>query len=122
MVIAAREALTSNIGGMLNSLRACVSFLAARTLWLAKSNAGSSTILRNELDAGRLQGALNRFEVIRHRNCSPCLEISNGTFADLRFGGQVGLRKLDQGAGGAALRRCHSIILEHITIFNKDNE
>jgi hypothetical protein len=91
-------------------------------LWLSKTNAGSSTVLRDELDAGDLQRALNRLKVVRHRNRSSCLEISNGTFADPRLGGQVVLRKLDQGAGGTALRRRHSIILSQITIFNKDSE
>jgi hypothetical protein len=91
-------------------------------LRLPKSNAGSSTILLNELNAGRLQRALNRFEVVRHGNGSACLEISNGAFTDFRFGGQVGLRKLDQGARGAALRRCHLSILTLITFSNKDTE
>jgi len=84
-----------------------------------KSNAGPSTILSDELDAGRFQCTPNRFEVVRHRNRPTCLEISHGTFADLRFGGQVSLRKLDQGARGSALRRCHLNILAQTTIFNK---
>jgi hypothetical protein len=62
-------------------------FRSNRALWLPQTNAGSSTILCNELDSGRLQRALNCFEVVRYRNCSPCLEISNCTFPDLRFGG-----------------------------------
>jgi len=66
-------------------------FRSNRTLWPPKPNARSSTMLRDELDAGHLQRALNRFEVVRHRNRSPCLEISNCTFPDLRFGRQVGL-------------------------------
>ena len=97
-------------------------FRPNRTLRLPKTNAGSSTILRDELDAGRLQRALNRFEVVRHRNRSACLKISNGTFADLCFGGQVGLRKLDQGARGAALSRRHLINITQTTIFDKGTE
>jgi hypothetical protein len=62
-------------------------FWSNRALRLPKTNAGSSTILRDEIDASRLQRALNRFEVVRHRNRSACLKISNGTFADPGFGG-----------------------------------
>jgi hypothetical protein len=101
---------------------AIASFRSTGTLWLPKSNAGPSAIFRDELDPGRLQRALNRFEVVFHRNRSPCLEISNGTLPYFGFGGQVGLRKLNQGAGSAALRRCHPIFLRQITIFNKDTE
>jgi hypothetical protein len=93
-----------------------------RPLRLPKTNAGSSTILRNEFDAGRLQGALDCFEVVRHRDRSPSLKISNGTFTDLCFVGQVGLRKLNQSARGTALRRRHLPFLMPITVFNKDTE
>ncbi|MGZ3357266.1 MAG: hypothetical protein ACXVBO_20760 [Isosphaeraceae bacterium] len=112
-------------GCQLKSPFAVLAFALFRSngaLWLPETNAGSSTIFRDELDAGRLQRALNRFEVVRYRNRSACLEISDGTFADLRFGRQVGLRKLDQCARGAALRRRHSIILKRATIFDKDTE
>jgi hypothetical protein len=57
------------------------------TLRFAQADAGSSTILRDELDAGYLQDALNGFEIIRHRNRPPSFEISNCTFAYLRFDG-----------------------------------
>jgi hypothetical protein len=56
-------------------------------LGLSEAHARSAIIFPNELDAGCLQDALNRLEIVRYRNCSPRLEISNGTFADLGFGG-----------------------------------
>jgi len=60
--------------------------ITLRAIILPKTNAGSLTVLRNELDAGHFQRALNRIEVVRHGNRSACLEISNSAFADLRFG------------------------------------
>jgi hypothetical protein len=55
-------------------------------LGFAQTDAGSPAILRDELDAGRLQYALNGYEVVRYRNRSPSFEISNCAFADLCFG------------------------------------
>jgi hypothetical protein len=115
--------VSASNGGLSDTTNTVIySFRSNRTLRFPKTNAGSSTIFYDELDAGRLQRALNCFEVVCHRNGSPCLEISNGTFPYLGFCGQVDLRKLDQRARGAALRRRHSIILKQITIFNKDTE
>ena len=54
---------------------------------LSKPDARPPTILRNELDASRLQDAPYRFEIIRDGNRSACLEISNSTLADPRFRG-----------------------------------
>jgi hypothetical protein len=87
-----------------------------------KTNSGSSTILCDELDAGRFQGALNCFEVVCYRDGSSCFEIPNGTFADLCFVGELSLRKFDESARGAALSGCHSKIVTQTTIFNKDTE
>jgi hypothetical protein len=92
------------------------------TLRFTQTDAGSSAVLCDEFDAGRLQNTLNGFEVIRHRNRSPSFKISNCTFANRSFGSEVRLRKLDQGARGAALSGCHLHIVVLITIFNKDTE
>ena len=63
--------------------------------FLAEPHAGASSILINELNTGRFQNALDRFEVVRHGHRPTCLKISDGTFADLRLRGELGLRKFD---------------------------
>jgi hypothetical protein len=81
-----------------------------RLVRVSKANARSSAVLIDELDAGRFQRSLNRFEVVRHRNRSACFEISDGAFTNLCSGRQVGLGKLDESARGAALGWSHCSI------------
>jgi hypothetical protein len=66
-------------------------FRSSQALGLPKADTSPSTVFWDEFDAGLLQRALNRLEVVRHGNCSPRLEIANSTFPHLRFDRQVDL-------------------------------
>jgi hypothetical protein len=86
----------------------------------AQTDPRPATVFWDELDPCPLQDELNGLKVVRYRNRSSSFEISDCTFANLGLGGQFCLRKLDQGARGAALSGCHLAPLQQITISAKD--
>ncbi len=50
---------------------------------------------RDELDAGLFEGALDGGKIVGVRDHASCFKLADGDFAQIRAGGQGGLRPVD---------------------------
>jgi hypothetical protein len=73
-------------------------------LALPKPHSRTAAILRDELDAGRLEGAPDRGEIVGVRRACAALEIDQRAFGDPRRLGELLSRKIEHGARALALR------------------